>query len=356
MNETDSGTGPPEGNLPATTADGAARAHALIEALNAAVAPTGLVSYVSSGRLALIGSVAESSPVAERIGDALDAVIVAPPGDGSGDRGAARVIHATITDVEGHLGAFTLHAESDGAPMVVAPSPLTGNRPFDVVIDLRPQPALEHEVLPPGYFAPPRRPSGARGGGRAGRGPRRRVREAPLLRLRPGHLRAWRVRHPRVHALSRRLPHRGDPLDRRARGGRSVSLPGGGGVRERVPDRSDHLCVSAAGGSARDVARGSRRLPGRRGTGAGAPVPRCGDRRRGMGARCARGARIRHPVGVWKKSDRSAWTPGRRVSPGGRGSSCTRRSGCRAPSGASSTRRSTSPARSWRRWGIRRPC
>ena len=38
--------------------------------------------------------------------------------------------------------------------MVVAPSPLTGNKPFDVVIDLRPQPALEHEVLPPGYFAP----------------------------------------------------------------------------------------------------------------------------------------------------------------------------------------------------------
>ena len=154
MNETDSGTGPPEGNLPATTADGAARARALSEARKAAVAPTGLVSYVSSGRLALIGSVAESSPVAERIGDALDAVIVAPPGDGSGDRGAARVIHATITDVEGHLGAFTLHAEGDGASMVVAPSPLTGNRPFDVVIDLRSEPALDHEVLPPGYFAP----------------------------------------------------------------------------------------------------------------------------------------------------------------------------------------------------------
>ena len=155
MSEMDSGTGALEGNLPATTVDGAARDRALTEARNAAIAPTGLVSYVSSGRLALIGSMAESSPVAERIGDALAAVIVSPPGDESGDRGAARVIHASITEVEGHLGAFTLHSEGDdGAPIVVAPSPLTGDKPFDIVIDLRPNPALAHETLPPGYFAP----------------------------------------------------------------------------------------------------------------------------------------------------------------------------------------------------------
>ena len=154
MSETDTAANALERTLPATTADGAARLRALDEARNADAAPTGLVSYVSSGRLALIGSVAESSPVAERIGEALDAVIVAPPGDESGDRGAARVIRATITEVEGHLGAFTLRAEGDGAPIVVAPSPLTGNKPFDVVIDLRSEPAVEHEVLPPGYFAP----------------------------------------------------------------------------------------------------------------------------------------------------------------------------------------------------------
>ena len=155
MSEMDSGTGALEGNLPATTVDGAARDRALTEARNAAIAPTGLVSYVSSGRLALIGSMAESSPVAERLGDALAAVIVSPPGDESGDRGTARVIHASITEVEGHLGAFTLHSEGDdGAPIVVAPSPLTGDKPFDIVIDLRPDPALAHEILPPGYFAP----------------------------------------------------------------------------------------------------------------------------------------------------------------------------------------------------------
>ena len=154
MSETDIEAGASERALPATTGDGAARARALTEARNAAITPTGLVSYVSSGRLALIGSVAEASSVAERIGDTLDTVIVAPPGDAASGPRAARVLHAAITSVEGHLGAFTLHAESDGAPMVVAPSPLTGNRPFDVVIDLRPEPALEHEVLPPGYFAP----------------------------------------------------------------------------------------------------------------------------------------------------------------------------------------------------------
>ena len=150
----DSGTDTPDGDLPATTVDGAARARALARARTATVAPTGLVGYVSSGRLALLGPMAESSPVAERIGDALETVIVAPPGDDTGDGGTARVIRADITEVEGHLGAFTLRAESDGAPVVVAPSPLTGGKPFDIVLDLRREPAVTHEVLPPGYFAP----------------------------------------------------------------------------------------------------------------------------------------------------------------------------------------------------------
>ena len=154
MIEADTGAGALERALPATTGDGAARVRALIEARNAATVPTGLVSYLSSGRLAIIGSVAESSPVAERIGDTLDTVIVAPPDDAASDPGGARVLHAAITAVEGHLGAFTLSAEGEGAPIAVAPSPLTGNKPFDVVIDLRSEPAIEHEVLPPGYFAP----------------------------------------------------------------------------------------------------------------------------------------------------------------------------------------------------------
>ena len=64
----DSGTVASDGGLPATTAEGVARARALERARNATITPTGLVSYVSSGRLALIGPTAESSPVAERIG------------------------------------------------------------------------------------------------------------------------------------------------------------------------------------------------------------------------------------------------------------------------------------------------
>ena len=154
MSGTDSGADAPAPGLPAATADGAARSRALGEARGSAVAPTGLVSYVSSGRVALIGPRAEASAVAERFGDALDAVIVAPPGDAAGGLGGAGVIHADITGVDGHLGAFTLRAGGDGAPVVVAPSPLTGDRPFDIVIDLRLEPSVAHEILPPGYFAP----------------------------------------------------------------------------------------------------------------------------------------------------------------------------------------------------------
>ena len=154
MSGTDPGTDVPAPGLPAATVDGAARSRALGEARASDVSPTDLVSYVSSGRLALIGPRAEASAVAERIGDALEAVIVVPPGDDAGGLDAAGVIRADITGVDGHLGAFTLSAGGDGAPVVVAPSPLTGDRPFDIVIDLRSEPSLAHEILPPGYFAP----------------------------------------------------------------------------------------------------------------------------------------------------------------------------------------------------------
>ena len=154
MSEAENGAGVLDGALPATTTDGAARAWALREARNADSVPTGLVTYASSGRLALIGSMAEATSAAGRLDDGLEAVIFAPPGDRPVDVGAVRVIHAAVTAVEGHLGAFTLHAEGDGAPIVVAPSALTGGKPFDIVIDLRPEPALAHEILPPGYFAP----------------------------------------------------------------------------------------------------------------------------------------------------------------------------------------------------------
>ena len=143
-----------DGSLPATSTDGAARTRALREARNADSVPTGLVTYASSGRLALIGSMAEATSAAGRLGDGLEAVILVPPGDRPADADAVRVIHAAITAVEGHLGDFTLYAEDDDAPIVVAPSVLTGGKPFDIVIDLRPEPALTHEILPPGYFAP----------------------------------------------------------------------------------------------------------------------------------------------------------------------------------------------------------
>ena len=169
MIETDTGSGAPGHALPASTADGSARARALDEARSAAIAPTGLVTYASSGRLALIGPMAEASAAAGRIRGGLETVIVAPPGEVSADPGAASVIHAAITAVEGHLGEFTLLArgalaggavpdgalaEGEDASVIVAPSPLTGDKPFDIVIDLRPEPALTHEILPPGYFAP----------------------------------------------------------------------------------------------------------------------------------------------------------------------------------------------------------
>ena len=160
--------------LAAADADGQARRDALAKALQRPVVPTSLVSYASRGHLLIAGPEAMAREAAQRLaggpltvsllitdgrGDAHDATPVPERGDAAAAAQrsrspGAREIRAPLAAVRGHLGAFEVDVHADGAPRPLAPSILTANRPYDLVLDLGRQPALRVDVPPPGYFAP----------------------------------------------------------------------------------------------------------------------------------------------------------------------------------------------------------
>ncbi len=151
--------------LPETTVNGRARRAALGHAEDNARRPTSLVSYQSAGRVAVIGHAANAMPAAERLAGSLEctAIITAGEASDSSDSGAAaaakskvRSIGATVVEVRGHLGAFSIDADVKGEKTPLAPSLITAHKHFDVVLDLSEPPFIRAEIPPAGYFAPRR--------------------------------------------------------------------------------------------------------------------------------------------------------------------------------------------------------
>lgn len=151
--------------LPVATVDGRARQAALTHVRERAPQPTSLVSYQSSGRVAVIGHAANAIPAAERLAASLDctAIITAgqAPESGTGassgaKTGRVRTIEAAVAEVRGHLGAFAIDADVKGEKTPLAPSLITAHKPFDIVLDLNDPPFIRAEVPPAGYFAPRR--------------------------------------------------------------------------------------------------------------------------------------------------------------------------------------------------------
>lgn len=138
--------------------NGAARARALARARELRPTPTSLVGYRSEGRVLIAGPGSEVRAAAARLAQrdlTLSLLITDGAADAAGGAGA-RVIRAALAAVRGYLGAFEVDVQADGSARALAPSVLTGNQLYDVVLDLSCPPAIAAEVPPPGYFAPAR--------------------------------------------------------------------------------------------------------------------------------------------------------------------------------------------------------
>ena len=146
--------------LPATGSNGAARAAALASLRDASGTATSLVGYHSQGRVLVAGPDAAVREAAARLAQAPVTVSLLIT-DGtvtengtSPDIAETRVIRAPLAAVRGYLGAFQVDVQAQGEARPLAPSILTGNQPYDMVLDLGASPALTAQVPPPGYFAP----------------------------------------------------------------------------------------------------------------------------------------------------------------------------------------------------------
>ncbi|MGI9263338.1 MAG: 4Fe-4S dicluster domain-containing protein [Gammaproteobacteria bacterium] len=127
-----------------------ARKQALAEATTDGAGPAASVSYVSSGRLLIIGKEQDAMEPAERLASALKCTVLAPSDDEieKERHGEVQLIRDPRTPrVNGYLGHFVLSTiEKDGS--------LAPGGEFDLVLDLGSPALLRQPVLPPGYFAP----------------------------------------------------------------------------------------------------------------------------------------------------------------------------------------------------------
>jgi ferredoxin len=145
--------------------EAAARRAALQAACEVEVEATPIVAYRSAGHVVIIGSERDALECADALRGMLHCTIIASaaaPGALSDTAQAARadtarvlLLHGEAVEVGGHLGRFAVTLRTpDGTE--VAPAALA--RPdqpfFDIVLDLRRQPAIRHELPPFGYYAP----------------------------------------------------------------------------------------------------------------------------------------------------------------------------------------------------------
>jgi ferredoxin len=143
-------------NLPDTTTNGRARAEALDLRHRPEVAPTSVVSFLSHGRVLVVGDEMQALELAGRLGEGLVATLFCP----ADVRPAAAtvegftVVRGGKPELAGSLGSYTLSlAESGDEQESPAVALLTQAR-FDLVLDLGEPPLLQQEALPPGYYAP----------------------------------------------------------------------------------------------------------------------------------------------------------------------------------------------------------
>ena len=148
-------------NLPHHSTISQARITALREGIRGDVAPTSLVSFSSSGIVALIGPLPSALQVAEGLDEISSCVIIATDGGEAGQTETrdingrtAAIIFGRPTSISGYLGNLEITLSREEGDMCVAKSMGLADDAIDVVLDLSREPLLTQDVLPVGYFAP----------------------------------------------------------------------------------------------------------------------------------------------------------------------------------------------------------
>ena len=141
--------------LPDNTANGRARAEALDRRHRPDVEPTSVVSYLSHGRVLVVGGEEAALDAVQRLDKELVPTLVLPsesePAAGTVD--GITVVRGGQPELEGSLGNFRVgFAGSEGENEPAAVTLLTQAR-FDLVLDIGETPILAREVPPPGYYA-----------------------------------------------------------------------------------------------------------------------------------------------------------------------------------------------------------
>ena len=142
--------------LPDSTANGRARADALDPRHRPDVTPTSVVSYLSHGRVLVIGDEAAALDAARRLDDSLTATLVVPGADvpATVNVDGLTCLRGGKPALSGSLGNFRLGFDGTDAEQPPAAVALFAQARFDLVLDLGDAPMLQAEVPPPGYYAP----------------------------------------------------------------------------------------------------------------------------------------------------------------------------------------------------------
>ena len=141
-------------DLPAHSADGRARATALAGQSSGEITPTSIVTYLSRGRVLLVGEERAAMAAGRRLGESLRCTLMVEGGPEPETRRAEgmAVIQGGRPLLAGNLGNFELRFES--ADTADQPS-LPDDEPpeiFDLVLDLSVPRLIDHPIPPPGYY------------------------------------------------------------------------------------------------------------------------------------------------------------------------------------------------------------
>ena len=142
--------------LPDSTPNGQARAEALDRRHRPDVEPTSVVSYLSHGRVLVIGDEEAVLDAAKRLDAELVPTLIVPsdkpPVAGTVD--GITVVRGGKAELSGSLGEYRVGFEGVGEEASPAALTLLTQARFDLVLDVGTKPVLDREVPPPGYYAP----------------------------------------------------------------------------------------------------------------------------------------------------------------------------------------------------------